>query len=386
MAGASGAVAREWCATVRSGGLWGLGMRDEVRAAVAVAKDQIEIQRFPRPQLGPKDLLIRLALCGVCGSDPHLVRGDWPTPYPLVIGHEMIGTVEEATGEAESHHGVRVGDHVAIDMLVPCRACFFCQSGLPNLCERDMKEGWQLGCSVPTTRAPALWGGWAEMLYLPAEAAVFRVPETIPWNVAVLTEPLAVCCRAVRLTRPRLGDTAVVVGAGAIGLLSVVAAKAGGAQRVILVGSRANRLELGLALGADEAVDVRAGNALAEVLELTGGRGADVVFETAGTVEAQQRALPYARRGGTVTFIGMTGGKTVGLNIDAQIVEKELRLQGSNLSAGAYPAAIGILARGDLPFERLVTHTFPLAEAATALQTSVERLGDSIKVVIDPRA
>src|SRR5581483_4867002 len=227
-------------------------MPGDVRAAVAVGRDRIEIQRLPRPRLGPKDLLIRLALCGVCGSDPHIVRGDWPTPYPLIIGHEMIGTVEEAGDEAEAHHAVRVGDRVAMDMIIPCRACFFCQAGLPNLCERDAKEGWQLGCSVPTIRSPGLWGGWAELLYLPAEAAVFRVPASIPWNVAVLTEPLAVCCRAVQLTRPRLGDTAVVVGAGAIGLLCVVAVKAAGAQRVILVGSRANRLELGRALGADE--------------------------------------------------------------------------------------------------------------------------------------
>jgi len=223
------------------------------------------------------------------------------------------------------------------------------------------------------------------LLYVPPEAAVFRVPKEIPWDVAVLTEPLAVCCRAVLLSRPRLGDTAVVVGAGPIGLLCIPAVKAAGAQRVILVGSRANRLELSRALGADEVVDVRAGHALAEVLELTGGRGADLVFETAGTADSHAQSVTYARRGGTVTLIGLTGTKSAGFDTD-QIVADELRVQGSYLSAGAYPAAIGLLARGELPFERLVTQRFPLAEAARALQASVERRDGCIKVVIDPTA
>src|SRR4051794_28543282 len=281
-------------------------MGGEVRAAVAVGRDQIELQTFPRPTLGPRDLLVRVALCGVCGSDPHILRSDWGTTYPLIMGHELVGTVEEAGAEAEAHHGVRVGDHVAVDMSVPCRVCYYCRMDQPNLCERDAREGWLLGCTIPTTRPPALWGGWAELIYLPADATVFHLPPELPWNVGVLTEPLAVCFRAVDLTRPRLRGTAVVVGAGAIGLLCVAAARAGGAEQVILVGRRANRLEIGTALGADTVIDATADDVLARVKELTEGRGADVVFETAGTPEAQYQALTYARRGGTITLVGAT--------------------------------------------------------------------------------
>jgi alcohol dehydrogenase len=223
-------------------------------------------------------------------------------------------------------------------------------------------------------------------VYLPAEATVFRLPPELPWEVGVLTEPLAVCCRAVNLTRPRLRGTAVVVGAGAIGLLCVAAARAGGSERVILVGRRANRLELGAALGADAAIDTATEDPRARILALTEGRGADVVFETAGTPDAQTDALGYVRRGGVVTLIGATGGKTITVNTDLAIVHRELRIQGSSLSCGAYPAAIDLLVNSRLPFARLVTHRFPLAQAAEAVRASAERRDGAIKVVIDPRA
>ena len=231
--------------------------RDMALAAVAVAPGLLELQRLPIPEIGRRDLLMKVRLCGICGSDQHLLRNDWNTTYPLVLGHEFVGTVDRVGEQAAARHGVAAGDRIAVEMYVPCQECFFCRRGLYNLCERDLDEGWQFGCNIPTTRAPGLWGGYAEYLYVPYRALVHRVSSTVNWNAAVLIEPLAVAVRAVNLTPISLGDSVVVVGPGTIGLLAAVAAKSAGAGQVILVGTRDSRLALGAGMGADVVVNAR---------------------------------------------------------------------------------------------------------------------------------
>ena len=355
-------------------------------AAVATGPGQIQLQDLPLPEIGPGDLLMRVELCGICGSDQHLLRNDWGTAFPLILGHEFVGTVAEAGELAAAHHRVGKGDHIAVEMYVPCQECFWCQRGLYNLCERDLDVGWQYGCNIPTTRPPALWGGYAEYLYVPYRALVHRVSPAVPWNAAVLIEPLAVAVRAVNLTPIVMGDTVVVVGPGTIGLVATVAAKSAGAGQVILVGTRDSRLELGRELAADVVINAREVDAIARVKALTGGRGADVVLETAGTASAQAEAFDYARRGGTVTIVGLTGDKVVSLNTDRQLVFKEIRLQTSYLSAWGYQGAIRIVESGRFPLEKLVTQVFPLSSVREALVFSHDRKDECVKAALAPGA
>ncbi len=356
-----------------------------VRAAVTTSPGHIEVQRFPRPALGPGDMLLKVELCGVCGSDVHLFHGDWGNPFPVILGHEYIGTVAELGEQAAQKHGVSPGDRVAVEMIWPCHDCFYCQQGLYNLCDLDQTEGRQFGCNISSARPPHLWGGWAEYLFVPQGSLVHRLPEDIPWEALVLTEPLAVAVRAVNLTPISIGDTAVVVGSGPIGLVTVVAAQAAGAGRVVLVGTREKRLVLGQELGASEIVDFRQEDALPRVRQLTSSRGADIVFETAGTVESQVQALSYARRAATVTFVGLTGNRPVTFYPDQQIVQREVRIQSSILSAWAYQGAIEIIKSQRFPIEKLVTHKFPLEQASEALHLSMHGKDQAVKVVLAPQ-
>lgn len=359
---------------------------ETLEAAVAVEAGKMEIRRFPKPAIGPRDLLMRVELCGICGSDQHLFTGDWGTPFPLILGHEFVGTVAEVGDEASARHGVSMGDHITVEMAVPCHECYWCQRGYYNLCEKDLNDGWQYGCNIPIARAPSLWGGYAEYLYVPHSALVHRIASRVPWRAAVLVEPLAVAVRAINLTRITLGDSVVVVGPGTIGLAAVMAAKTAGTGQVILVGTRDSRLELGRTLGADAVINTREEDPVARVKALTGGRGADAVFETAGTATAQQECFNYARRGGVVTIVGLTGDKVVPLNTDRQLAFKEIRLQASFLSAWGYQGAISIIESGRFPLEKLVTQVFPLPAAKEALDFARCNKDECIKAVLAPGA
>lgn len=357
-------------------------MGERVRAVVAVEAGRIELQEFPLPKIGPEDMLVRVKMCGVCGSDQHLLYANWGTAFPVILGHEFVGTVAEVGPKARQQHGVDVGDRVAVEMLIPCHSCYWCQRGLYNLCARDKKEGWQLGCTIPSTRPPYLWGGWAEYLYVPIEALVHKIPDALPWEAAVLVEPLAVTTRAVNLTPMLTGDTVAVVGPGVIGLLTAVAAKTAGAGTVVLIGTRDNRLELGRALGADALVNTTRRDPRQAVLALTDGRGADVVFETAGTSSAQQLALGLARPGATVTIVGLTGSKPTLVDFDNGVTFPELKVQASYLSAWGYQGAIATISARRFPVERLLTHVFRLEQAAEAVKFSAERRDNCLKVAI----
>jgi threonine dehydrogenase-like Zn-dependent dehydrogenase len=356
----------------------------EARAAVVVEQSKIELKAFPIPPLNDEDLLVQVEMCGVCGSDLHIYQGDWGEPYPIIPGHEFIGRVKALGANAALHHNVKVGERVAVEMILPCRECHPCRSGLYNLCEKDREEGRQYGCNISSDRTPSLYGGWSEYLYVPKNAIVHRIPEHVPLRRAVLTEPLAVAVRAINNTQPKLGESVVVVGAGPIGLMTVVAAKSAGAYPVILIGSRKERLSLGKELGADYFIDYRNEEVLETLHRLTQGRGANIVFETAGTPTSQKDSLDYVQVGGTINFLGLTGNKPVQIETDLQMTFKEIKVHTSFLSAWSYQAAINIIASGQYPIEKMITHEFALEEVEQAIIYSANRIDNAIKVVIKP--
>jgi alcohol dehydrogenase len=356
----------------------------KVKAAVISEKSKIELRAFPYPDLNENDLLVKVEMCGVCGSDLHIFSGDWGEPYPLIPGHEFVGKIESLGSNAAQHHNIKIGDRVAVEMILPCGTCRLCRSGMYNLCIEDQKEGRQYGCNISCERTPHLFGGWSEYLYVPKNAIVHRIPDHVPLRRAVLTEPLAVAVRAVNLTQPKLGDNVVVVGAGPIGLMTVVAAKAAGAYPVILIGTREERLLLGKTFGADCVIDYRNENALERLLELTEGAGGNIVFETAGTPQAQKESLDYSCAGGTVNYVGLTGNKSVSIETDKQMTFKELKVQTSFLSAWSYEGAINIISSGKFEIEKMITHEFILEDVEKAIRFSSNRGENAIKVVIVP--
>ena len=368
-------------------------MKAKVTAAVLTAARKIEIREFEKPELGAKDFLMKVKYCGICGSDVHLWEGHWNPAYPMILGHEFVGEVADAGSEALEWRQLREGDQIAVEMIVPCHECELCRAGYYNLCVLDDRSasperGVEYGCNIPITRAPTpLWGGYAQYLYVPQNAIVHRFEDRVVWEEAALTEPLAVSARAVKRGNVQAGDSVVIVGPGPIGLLAVVAAKTLGAQPIILSGTRDNRLKVGEALGADHTVNVtQVPNPVEEVRKLTGGWGADIVIETAGTIKAQAQSLRMARKAGRVVFAGLTGGENLTIDVNADLMGKELNVNASFLSAHAYQDAIKIIQSRRFALKNLITHIYPLRDVEKAFQTVTKREENAIKVLLDPWA
>lgn len=362
---------------------------DTCRQVVFPAVDRIELAEAPIPELGPDDLLLRVARVGICATDLHLLAGHIGDPFPLVPGHEFVGEVAALGADAAQTRGLTEGDHIAVEMLLPCHRCPRCREGRYNLCDEDnpfrgLPQGRQYGVNIPRTAAPGLWGGYAEYLYVPGGATVHRIPDSVPWDTAALTEPLAVAFRAVKRGRVTPGDTVAVIGPGPVGILTAAAARSAGASRVVMVGTRQSRLELARRFGADATVNSREQDAAAAVAEALGGP-ADVVIEMAGVAAAQEQAVQLARRGGRVVLAGACGaGVPVTFHEDEDLLLKEVDILPSFLSAGGFEPSIALLSRGDFPFADLVTHRFGLGEVAHAFDVIRAREGGVIKAVLDP--
>jgi threonine dehydrogenase-like Zn-dependent dehydrogenase len=376
----------------------------QVEAATLVAPGRLEIRRYPYPaRVEPGAVLLRMLASGICGTDKHTFRGETEqyagteharsTPFPIVQGHENVGVVAEVgPGGALAYDGTPLvpGDRVVPAPNRACGACAACLRGFPYyLCER--LENY--GNSLTSARPPHLFGGWAEYLYLLPGTPVFRVPDELPLEVAVLTELFAVTHSletAARLPRPAgflPGDTVAVLGVGPVGVVHVAKAALMGAGRVIAVDRHPFRLDLAADLGATGCVVAGddAAETAARIRELSGG-GADVVVDASGTPETFPPSVDALRDGGTLVEVGaFVDLGPVAFN-PAVLCGRNLTLLGvGGEDARAYGGTLSLLARHHerVPFARLVTHRFPIAEAAEAMRVALEARA-AMKVVVEP--
>ncbi|RXZ72355.1 zinc-dependent alcohol dehydrogenase [Agromyces albus] len=358
------------------------------RQAVFPERGVIEVTTIEVPSPAADQLLMRVRRVGICATDLHLLEGHIGDPFPLVPGHEFVGEVAAIGGEAARRRGLAVGDRIAVEMLLPCGACSRCAEGRYNLCDRDDPAGGapvgrEYGVNIPRTAAPGLWGGYADYLHVPSEAIVHRLPDSIPWDTAALVEPLAVSFRAVQRGRVAEGDTVVVIGPGPVGLLISAAAKIAGAARVVMVGTRPNRLDLARRFGTDATIDSRSVDDVRDAVAEELGGLADVVIEIAGVTAAQSLAVTLVRRGGRVVLAGACGwGADVTFGADRDLLTREIDVLPSFLSAGGYEPAIAALADAAYPYAALVTHRFPLEQVRDAYDVVREKRDDVIKAVL----
>ncbi len=364
-------------------------MAETVRAAVQTGARQIAIREYPRPVTGPDDGLLRIEACRICGSDVEQYQGHiGRLPFPLVLGHEPLGIIEELGERAAQRWGVSVGDRVALEILVPCRTCELCLTGRYMSCRR--RHG-TYGYS-PADKPPGLWGGFGEYVYLHPNAIVHKVRGDIPAELAVMFNPLGAGVRwACHLGGIGLGDTVLILGPGQRGLAAVIAAKAAGAGTVIVTGLAKDKPKLALAreFGADHTINVDEQDTVARVEDITGGELADVVLElTPMAAEPVRDAIKAVRHGGRVVLAGLKGGRGIELNTDL-IIHKAATVVGAyGVDARAYSEAIRIIESGRFPLERLHTHTFELAELARAIETLAGEVPgeEAIHVAICPRS
>ncbi|MCS5498344.1 alcohol dehydrogenase catalytic domain-containing protein [Cnuibacter physcomitrellae] len=359
------------------------------RQVVFPRPHEIVLDTSPVPRPGPGEMLLRIKRVGICATDLHLLEGHIGDPFPLVPGHEFVGEIAAVGPDTDREEGFAEGDHVAVEMLVPCRSCARCREGRYNLCERDdpasgLGRGQEYGINIPRTEAPGLWGGYADYLIVPREAIVHRVPDSIDWTVAALIEPFAVAWRAIARGGIRPGDSVAVVGPGPVGLLTAAAASLAGAAAVAVVGTRASRLETARRFGADVTVDARTSEDLIGEVTASLGRRPDVVVETAGSPSAQALAVRLVRRGGRVVLAGACGRDvTLAVSADEDLLTREIDVLPSFLSAGGYEPAIAALARAAFPYRELVTHAFPLEAVEEAFHVVRTKADDVLKAVLD---
>jgi threonine dehydrogenase-like Zn-dependent dehydrogenase len=340
-------------------------MADVTRALVLTAVGRLEPRTLALPEIGEADGLLRVEAAGICGSDYQQFRGNLPgvgAVMPVIPGHEIVGRIEKLGAAAARRWGVRPGDRVVLEEVIPSPAA------------RGRPEAMRVyGLTIPVDEPPGLWGGYAEHVYLHPDAVLHRVPDSVSAEDAALFVPIANGIRwgaTVPGTRP--GDTVVVLGPGQQGLGCAVGALQAGAARVIVTGRAgdARRLALARELGASEGIDVDAQDPLARVQALTQGAGADVVVDaTAESTAAVVQAIDMARPGGTVVLGGLKGFAPVPGLITDKIVLKQLRVQGvGGHDSVSVAAALRLIASRRFPLERLRTHHLPLAEAERAVR------------------
>lgn len=368
-------------------------MTDPIVAVAQTGPRRLETVELPRPRIGADDALLRVEACGICGTDVEQYRGELdgtlPLRYPLVLGHEPVGVIEQIGPDAAARWGVREGDRVAVENFVPCGGCRFCLSGGYEHCcgwPQMMAYGF-----VPLDVAPGAWGAYATHLYLHPKAVVHRISPAIAPETAVLFNPLGAGVRwGVHLPRTSIGHRVVVLGAGQRGIAAALAAKVAGASLVVVTGLTRDRhkLDLALALGADVAIDVEQADVVDEVRSLTGGAMADVVLDvSANSTRPVVDAVDLARPGGTIVLGGLKGVPVPQFPSDKIVLRGITVIGARSVTAPAYRDAIELIESQRFPLDRLRTHQFGLDQAELAVRTLAGEVPgeQAVNVVLRPQ-
>jgi L-iditol 2-dehydrogenase len=333
---------------------------------------KLELVDVDRPQIGPRDVLVRVAACGICGSDVHGYDGSSGRRVPpIVMGHEAAGTVAEVGFDVNR---VRVGDRVTFDSTIYCGKCDDCRRGQVNLCTQRRV----FGVSCADYRQP---GAFAEFIAVP-QHILYPLPNNLTFEQAALVEPVSVAIHAVDRLNIQKGERAVVVGSGMIGLLVIQVLRAAGCREVLAVDIEPSKLEFARELGATSTINAKECDPAAGVRDQTGGQGTDVAVEVVGNAAAVSTAINCVRRGGRV---GLLGNLAAEVPFPLQrVVTRELTLVGNCASAGEYPRAIEMIASGTIRVEPLISAVAPIAEGPQWFERLYSRDPSLMKVILQP--
>lgn len=329
-------------------------------------------KEVPKPIPSDGEVLIRVEACGICGSDVHGMDGSTGRRIPpIIMGHEAAGVIEEAGPGVQ---GWKPGDRVTFDSTIYPLDDWYTLRGRYNLSDNRKV----LGVSTPEYRRD---GAYAEYVTVPVHV-LYPIPDTVSFEEAAMVEPAAVAMHAVNLARLDLQDTVLVMGAGMVGLLLVQILRRSNAGTIIAVDIDDRRLDMAMEFGADHIYDARMPHLTDAVLGLSGGRGADVVFEVVGKSETVDRAVHLVRKGGTVVLVGNTSPR-IDLALQA-VVTRELRIQGSCAIRGEYEQVLKRMASGSLEVQPLISAAVPLSEGARWFDKLYNKSENLNKVILCP--
>lgn len=338
-----------------------------MRAAVFYGRHDVRIEEMETPSPGPDQALVKVACCGICGFDLHIWEGHdvavvkgRSTEDPRVLGHEYAGTVVKM---GEKVTTCRVGDRVTVAPYAACGKCLFCRNGVENFCTDKTLSS----------------GAWAEYTVAP-EAAVYVIPDDMPFEVASLSEPLSCCLHAMDRTQIKGGSSVCILGAGPIGLMLLALAKMGGASHVIVSEPVPVRRKLAIELGADIAVNPFEEDLSEVVYAVTKGLGVDYSFEAVGKASTVRTAVDIVRNAGTIIIVGVANREDIMQVSPFEIYSRELTITGSFSRSYAYDRTIRLLPR--LNLKPIITQKFGLNDIVTAITHAHEGRGG--KILVEP--
>ncbi|MFP4151255.1 MAG: zinc-dependent alcohol dehydrogenase [Alkalispirochaeta sp.] len=345
-----------------------------MRALELVAYNEFKYHDVPAPVPGSDDVLIRVHAVGICGSDVHGQDGSTGRRIPPVImGHEAAGEVV-AVGDAVT--GLTPGMRVTFDSTLYCGECFYCRRGEINFCENRRV----LGVSCDEYRQH---GAFAEYVVVPARG-VYPLPDDVGYRYGAMVEPLSIAVHASEITPHTLGDSAVVVGAGIIGLLLIQVLRAGGYGEIVSVDVDPRKLEHAVAMGATRTVRAGTEDLAETVAAVSDGRGVRNAFDAVGIQQTVDNCIRSVRRGGQVTIIGNFAAEvTVPLQY---LVTRQITVKGSNASAGEYPACLELIRSGAIELDGLISAVAPLSEGAEWFRRLYRNDEGLLKVILVPDA
>jgi L-iditol 2-dehydrogenase len=286
---------------------------------------------------------------------------------PMILGHECAGEIVDVAKDVK---GFKPGDRVTVEPGYTCRKCIYCRTGRYNLCP-----------DVTFMATPPIDGAFVEYVAWPADF-VFHLPDNMSYDEGALMEPLAVGMHAVRRSRLKSGEPVIILGAGTIGLVTLLSAKAAGAGEIIVADLEDVRLDMAKKLGATKIINASKENTVEVIKDMTNGFGMEIVFETAGAVPTTQQTIQLAARGGRIVWVGLAGQDNFPMPV-LQAIDKEVDIMGVFRYANVYPYAIQLVSNGRMDVSPLVTHRYSMDNVKEALAVAHERRDGAVKVMID---
>jgi L-iditol 2-dehydrogenase len=345
------------------------------------APEDVRLEDVPEPECGPDEIKLKVRNCSTCGTDVKIFHnGHQNLTPPRIIGHEIAGEVVEVGAEVNAtyHSDWRVGDRAQVIAAVPCGTCYECSKGWMAVCQNQTSVGYQYD------------GGFAEFMIVPRQVLAVdglnRIPDAVGYDEASAAEPLACAINAQELLGIEEGDTVVVFGAGPIGCMHIrIARGVYGVGPVYLVDVNADRLKLSAdAVRPDEVINGAEVDVVERVLELTGGRGADVVITATSANVTQEQAISMAARNGRISFFGGLPKTDPTITCDSNLVHyRQLHIHGANGSAPEHnKRALEYISTGQVPVKDLITEHVPLERVMEVF--GIVKSGEAIKVTVEP--
>lgn len=341
---------------------------EEIMNRIGEVYEPFKVHFLHKPvrPLAPGEVLVKVRASAICGSDLHIARGLHPSaPLPVTIGHEFSGDVVAIGSEVTK---ARLGERVTVEPCIVCGKCDACRHGQYGYCEH-ISFTYRNGD-----------GAMADYVVV-KEPYVYELPDYLSYETGALIEPLSVATHAVRRADIRLGETVLIIGAGAIGMMVAAMCRRSGAAEVIIADFSDQRLEMAKQVGATVTVNSGKEDLEQEVARLTHGKGVDKSFECVGRESCFLQAIMTLKRNGTATIIGIYEKPQIQIPA-SRFVTHEIHVQGAQGYCWDFPIAIA--AARDIPLEKFITHTFPLEQLQQALDTALDSKNGSIKVILKP--